>query len=430
MRRITAALLLAVAFSSSVQTLAQEATSVPAFPGKIAYIGSDFNVYTIDGVDRTRTPLTDDAGTSEASLLAYQWPTWSTDGRLAYFGLTVQRTSRQPSTSVFVSDNGLSSGELVYDSDVQVYNYAYWSPQDCTDGDNCRDLAVLLSDPGEDGLLVERVRIDGETSSETLGIGAPFYFSWSPDGTRMLWQRNNQQLDIFDIGSGDVSSTLEQRPGFVAAPAWSPVDDRLLIGALGADTESTDLTIVGSDAPQLLAEDLQGPVAFAWSPDGNRIAYTADRGPLMVLDAVTGELLARSPVGGVFAFFWAPDGRRLVYVTLAVQPGSFSASAETGGHMAALAQADPGLAWSVLDVATAANRRLAAFLPTQDELYLLSYFDQFAQSHRIWSPDSRHIVYGEMTAERQSVVTVLDVESQDSVPLTIAEGQIGVWSFE
>jgi len=430
MRRTTVALLLALVAGPAGQLYAQEATSVPAFPGKIAYIGSDFNVYTFDGSDRTRTPLTDNAGASDDSLLAYQWPTWSTDGRLAYFGLTVERETRLPSTSIFVSNNGLSSGDLVYDSETQVYNYAYWAPQNCAGDDNCRDLAVLLSDPSADGLLVERVRVDGEASSETLGVGAPFYFSWSPDGTRMLWQRNNQRLDVYDIGAGDVASTLDQRPGFVAAPAWSPVDDRLLIGVLTESGQRTDLTIIGNDDTEALASDLEGPVAFAWSPDGNRIAYTADRGPLMVLDAVTGETLARSPVGGVYAFFWSPDGQRLVYVTLAVQPGSFSASAGTDAHVAALVQQDPGLAWSVLEVATAANWRLATFLPTQDELYLLSFFDQFAQSHRIWSPDSRHIVYGELTPDRQSVVTILNVERQDSVPLTIAEGQIGVWSFE
>lgn len=428
MRRIAAALLLAVVAGPAMLVMAQDATTVPAFPGKIAYIGSDYNVYTFNGSDRSRTPLTEDAGASAETLLAYEWPTWSTDGRLAYFGLSVDWENQQPSTTVFVSEDGLSSGEQVYDGEAQVYNYAYWAPQNCPSSDSCRDLAVLLSDPTADGLLVERVRVGGEASSTTLGEGAPFYFSWSPDGTRMLWQRNNQRLDVYDVAAEEVVTTLEQRPGLIAAPAWSPIDDRLLVGVRGADVNRTDLTILGSANPQTLAEGLAGPVSFNWSPDGNRVAYTADRGPLTVLDAVTGETLARSPVGGVYAFFWAPNGHRLVYVTLAVQPGSFNAG--TGAHMAMLAQQDPALAWSVLDVETSANWRLASFLPTQDELYLLSFFDQFAQSHRIWSPDSRHIVYGELTSERQPVITVLNVENQDTVPLTIAEGHIGVWSFE
>ena len=84
----------------------------------------------------------------------------------------------------------------------------------------------------------------------------------------------------------------------------------------------------------------------------------------------------------------------------------------------------------MLDVATGANRRLASFLPTSDMIYLLTYFDQFSQSHRVWSPDSQNLVYGELTADRQPVVTILSTSGTDSVPLTIAEGQIGVWSYE
>lgn len=428
MRKPVAALLIALCLSPLAQTFAQEPTASPALPGRIAYIGADFNVYTLAGPDQTRTQLTEDAGRSDDSLLAYQWPTWSTDGRLAYFGLTIDGGSRVPATSVYVSGDGISAGDLVYDSETQVYNYAYWSPQNCPDGADCRDLAVLLSDPDADGLLVERIRVHGEVSSTTLGVGAPFYFSWSPDGTRMLWQRNNRQFDIYDVSAGDVAQTLDAQPGFISAPAWSPVDDRLLVGAQSSDGGSTDLTIIANETSEALASGLSGLVSYAWSPDGNQIAYTAEQGPLMVVDAVTGEIVARSPVSGVYAFFWSPDSARIAYVTLAVQPGSFSAG--TGAHMAVLTQGNSGLAWSVLDVQTEANRRLATFLPTQDMLYLLSYFDQFSQSHRIWSPDSQNIVYGELAAAAQPVVTVLNVTGQDVVPLTIAEGQIGVWSFE
>lgn len=427
MRIARAALLLALWAVYVVPTAAQEAPNAPDFPGLIAYIGADFNVYTYSGSQHTHTPLTSDAGRDDGNVRAYQWPTWSTDGRLAYFGLTVDSVQPLPSTSVFVSDDGLTAGEMVYDSETQVYNYAYWAPQNCAAEPGCRDLAVLLSDPAAGELIVERIRVNGGASSETLGSGGPFYFSWSPDATRMVWQRNNSQFDIFSIEAGEVTRSLDARPGFIAAPAWSPVDDRLLVGTLSSDGEATDLTMIGAESTETLATGLQAPVAYAWSPDGNRIAYTAQHGPIMVIDAVSGETVARAPVSGIFAFFWSPDSRSLVYVTLAVQPGSFTAS-RTGAM--ALAQGATALAWSVLDVATGANARLATFVPTQDMLYLLTYFDQFAQSHRIWSPDSRNIVYSELGLEGRPVVTVLNVAGRDSLPLTIAEGQVGVWSFD
>ncbi len=429
MRCIRAIAFLLVVVLTMRPAEAQEMLNLPELPGLIAYVGTDFNIYTIDGSDGTVSALTDDAGPREDSIYVYQWPTWSTDGRLAYFALDLTQAGQVLTTDTYVSDNGREPGERVYTWEDQVFNYAYWAPQNCDAGANCRDLAVLLGDAT--GLIVELVR-DTETgaTSQTAGAGAPFYFSWSPDATRMLWQRNRTRLDIYDVSAADVTETLAQTPGFFAAPAWSPVDDRMLIGVLNAETENTDLILLANNETRTLASDLEGQVSFSWSPDGNRVAYTAQQGPVFVLDTVTGETVARSPVTGVYAFFWSPDSRQIGYVTLAAPPGSFSAGNMSGPGQAALAQGQPGLALSVLDVQSGADRRLATFFPTRDMLYYLAYFDQFAQSHRLWSPDSRRLIYGEVTGGNRSVVTMVDVSGEAPVPLSIAEGTIGVWSFE
>jgi TolB protein len=406
---------------------AQDDTTLPELPGQIAYIGDDYNVYTITSQTDARAQLTDDAGIGQDSARLYQWPTWSTDGRLAYFQTELTRTSS--TTRAFISADGLAAGEERYTTDEKSFTYAYWSPQNCDVGANCRDLAILMGVTG--GFNVDIVRDSAENDGEnvtTIGTGAPFYYSWSPDGARMLWHRNQDRLDVYDVTATD-QTALMQTPGAFAAPAWSPVDDRLLFGE--ADGLGTDLIVVEGEVARTIANDLQGPVTFAWSPDGNQIAYVDRGGALIVVDAITGEDAARSSVTGVLAFFWSPNSQRIAFITLSTAPGSFNAFDPKSDLLKALAQGDAtGLAWSVIDVATNETRRYGTFTPTRELVYLLSFFDQFAQSHRLWAPDSAHILYSEITPEDRPVISLLDITRAVSVPLYLADGVIAVWSFD
>lgn len=404
--------------------------TLPELHGHIAYIGSDNNVYVFNPHTGADTPLTADAGAARR----YEWPTWSTDGRLAYFSTrTAADGDITFSASVVLLGDEQPVTELVYESQAEVFNYAYWSPADCADGDACRDLAILLSSQGA-GMFVELVRVDGATaaSSQTIPGGPPFYYSWRSDGSRMLWHRrvdSDLQFDVFNAVTDEIETTLPYTPGRMNTPGWSPVDDRLLLGVQGRSRAQTNLAVVADNTMVVLAEDLSGLVSFAWSPDGSKVAYTTanqrGHGPLYIIDAATGATVSRSPGTGIIAFFWSPDSQKIAYITLATPPGSFNASS---GALAAAAQPDVGLAWSVLNVATGTADRYGGFSPTDAMSYLLSYFDQFAQSHRVWSPDSRHLIYSEI-GRSGPVLSVLDTSRPDSVPFSIKEGVIGVWSY-
>lgn len=404
------------------KTTAQDETP-PPLAGKIAYVGTDGNVYVLDPQNSHTDVLTKDA-TSEAQ---YRWPTWSTDGRLAYF--LTKATPLNVETDIFISTGG-ENGKLVYAGSDEAFTYAYWSPKNCDQGKDCRELAVLMSNLAQQDLSVKLIRNGDDVSIDSLaGIGTPFYYSWSPEGDKMLWQRNNTSIDIYDAKANQLIDTLPQQPGYFQAPAWSPVDDRWLFGALGSDQRSTDLVIVGNNETQTLVPQLAGPVAFSWSPDGNSIAYVENGGVLFDVDAHTGVIIARSSVTGVYAFFWSPDSRHIAYITQATSPGSFNAYSENSVKMASIVQNPPALAWSVMDVDNGATHRYGAFIPTGEMIYLLGYFDQFSQSHRIWSPDSRYLIYGEITPDKREVISLLDTSQTDTVPFSIAEGVIGVWSF-
>jgi TolB protein len=203
------------------------------------------------------------------------------------------------------------------------------------------------------------------------------------------------------------------------------VDDRLLLGV--RNDASTDLVVASDGDLTTLLESQPSPLWFSWSPDGTQVAFTDREGPVIVLDAATGEEVSRSPVRGALAFFWSPDSQHVAYVTLSAPAGSFDAKAITAKRQGQ--QPPSGLAWSILDVADGANRRYGAFVPTRDLVYLLTYFDQFALSHHVWSPDSTHLVYSEITPDDRAVISVLDTTQAVSVPVPLADGVIGVWSF-
>lgn len=394
--------------------------------GRIAFIGTDYNVYTFAPQGAALTQITDNAQFSQTSVTLHEWPMWSTDGQLAYSESVITSTG-DVTLNIVVAPDAQSPNEIVYTAEQTYYTYASWSPQNC--GEGCANLALLLNNPS--GLFYEMVHLqDGEASSSTAGTGAPFYTSWSPDGTQMLWQRDNSRFEIYDVASNSITETLESQPGRMLTPQWSPVDDRLLLGIRNENT--TDLVIVNGSDQTVLAEELRNPVWFTWSPDGNSVAYIDREGPVMILDASTGEEVHRTPVSGVIAFFWSPDSQHVAYLTAGSQPGSFSAYDPSALKSVAFKQDQQptSLAWSVLDLSNGANRRYAPFQPTNEFIYLLQYFDQFSSSHRIWSPESRYLVFPQVGAEQRPVISLLDATRDGAASTQIAEGIIGIWSFE
>lgn len=408
----------------------QAQEGIPVLPGKIALMGTDHNVYVFSNETGSRDvrALTADASSGRR----YQWPTWSTDGRLAYFCCDVRFMRGQMLLETYISREASAAGKLIYAQDNEAFTYASWSPADCSDGTGCRDLAVLVSRPSQP-FKVEVIRDDTrQPSSRSVGSGVPFYFSWSPDGTRLAGQINNAQFRVYDVrGSGD-SRALIGAPGRMQAPQWSPVDNRVLVAALNDDTLTSDIEVLDGDSINVLQDAVEGIIALSWSPDGQYIAYSVlsrDRGSvLVVIDAQAGDLVSVARAGLIVGFFWSPDSQKIAYVTPSFSEGVKAATVSTAAQQGTVV-----LQWHVLTVATEAVESLTAFVPTAEMVYLLTYFDQFAQSHRLWSPDSRYLVYAEQGADGNGQVTVLDTAAGGTVTYAkyaIAQGNIGVWSYD
>jgi TolB protein len=400
--------------------------------GKIAYIGSDSNVYTLELTDGITTQLTEDGRRSAR----YEFPTWSRDGQLAYFCCSGAGMGRSQ-LSVHISNDAMSPSVVLSEASGERHVYAYWSPIAC-DTTDCVDLSVLVQD-----FRTPFLRVDLYNSTDTseagrrnLGQGTPFYFSWSPDGEAMVIHRNNNALQYYMMESSEIVDIDSGELGNFLSPAWSPVDDRILF-ATQADDNQSQLTVLDNDVMTTIGNPVDGVLSFSWSPDGKFIAYryvTSDAiSPVYVIDAETGDYISQSNVSGVFAFFWSPDSQKIAYVTLSNLPGSFDIRNDvSGGLTAYMVQDVEGFSWNILHVEDNTNMLLNSFVPTNDMQYLFTNFDQFAQSHRIWSPDSRYIVYSEVVNIDVITpqITLLDTSSGQIEPIYVADGLFAVWSFE
>lgn len=384
-----------------------------ASSGQVAMTGTDGNIYLYDLASASLTPVTEDG---DGSNKAYIWPTWSSDGQLAYFGSNTDPNNAYSLAIFMRSAQGVSKG--VYSSESEVFTYAYWSPANCTaNSGTCRDLAILYT--SQNGLAVRNVRSAGKYEVSEVDTGSPFYWDWSPDGRYMFWARFGQTLEIYDAETRQVIQTLPDTQGLQQAVDWSPVDNRLLTTVINARGLS-DLVIIRENGREVLLENLQDIVAYEWSPNGENVA---------VLNRTTGELTTVNvsskqvftvPGQLVIGFFWSPDATKLAYLSLTDTRGS--GDARPAGQQTALR-------WYVYDFTTNTNTAFSTFSPSSDMVYYLSFFDQFARSHRLWSPDSRYLVYGEAFVNGQQVVNLLDVQTPGSVPVQIGEGTIGIFSW-
>jgi Tol biopolymer transport system component len=160
--------------------------------------------------------------------------------------------------------------------------------------------------------------------SGVVGVGGPV--SWSPDGTTVLFNTFDGQLehlvtaksDGTNVGEID-TSTLSAGGHVELSPAgWSPTGDRVaFVTASVPDRGDGTLYVVRADGTDLQAvgPDRVSTYSVSWSPDPTveRLVLAANVGTgsiVRILDLPSGK---QTTVDSGFWPTWSPDGSRISY---------------------------------------------------------------------------------------------------------------------
>ncbi len=402
------------------EPLAQEADpTVAAEPpdqltGRIAYVTQDLKIRTVNPDGSGDRLLTHGSG-------RYSWPTWAPDGVTIAYPAVVGE-SETTAIDLLSTVDGVDGDSVLYRGDPEyagilvapnLPHYAVWSP----DGGK---LALITG--GEAGLEVYVDDLHDEAGPEHVASQAPVYFSWSHTSRYLLVHWGGRHV-LVDTEPEFETTDLPPFAAGYRAPAWWPSNELMtvierdnqsgLYGVHFRDLYGDTRFIIGA-SPR---------TAYLWSPDGEWLAV--GRG-IDQRVPVFDEVIFVSPEGEkhttriderVIAFAWSPDGSKLAYVTI------------TGTQLV--------WGWNVLDMETGAKTRLAEFVASEDMRVWLQFFDQFVYSHGIWSPDSRAIVFSGSVAgsgvgaaagvQQQDQIIVLTVGELPTLNV-IGEGRLAFWS--
>ena len=291
-------------------------------------------------------------------------------------------------------------------------HYLIWSP-------DSQKVGFLARTPTGQSYYFDDPKDD--VTPQFIADGAPFYSVWSPSSRYLLFHVGVDHF-LVDFENDQSVRTLDLESAVYRTPAWSPEGDRIAL--IGEDESgnnalfTTDLD--GQDRRRLA--DIPDTAAFLWDPKGESIALSrsSDRSDVYLdgLDLISLDTLEQRTVIKelILSFFWSPDGSKIAYFT----PGEVQ-----------------GDVWvAVLDVEEGSHRLLANFVPTPEMLTMLFFFDQYAYSHLLWSPDSNSLVISgvlkspslaQLSDQIPPKIYVIDTTGV-AAPIVISEGFLAFWS--
>lgn len=310
-----------------------------------------YNIWTLELATGALRQIT--SGPDEDRL-----PTWSPDGReIAY----ASARANQPGLWATSLANGT---ERALTQVAGPANAPSWGPRG--------QLAYVVADAQG-----SRLEIDGTPISSAENV-FPFRVSWQPgtgdffyvsdgkirkrSGARTQTVEFTAELEVirpqYERAKRDFDSTAPRKALGIVRPAIAPDGKRIAFVALG------DLYLVPTTggAPENLTNDHAMEADPAWSPDGNSLVYSSDKGgglpQLWIRNLRTGRdrqltRIDTQPLGAA----WSPDGTRVAFIDV---DGRWGVA---------------GLC--VIDVRTGAITRLQGTLPQPGS--------------PSWSADGRHI---------------------------------------
>jgi TolB protein len=399
-------------------------TTLIANAGRLAIVDASGGLSTTDELGGSPVRL-GETGTK------FSFPAWSPDGtRIA----TIAERADGSAIDVFtVPAPGATPGDptVVYSSGDRPPFYLYWSP----DG---RDLSFLTTET--DGLALRLGPADASAPAAVVRTGSPLYWSWT-DPSRLL---------VHSGGEGLAGFFGEVRPDGVATEPTAIQAGSFRVPAVSSDGHFRAFATPGEATPgQIVLEtrdrvtshalDVFGPAAVAFGPGTDELAFVAAAasgsesalpvGPLRSMDGASGDvrtLLA----GRVVAFFWSPDGKTIAALS-APEPGDDNVAGVALATLVSSGSAQAAatgvkLRLSFVNGESGAIRSHGTFAIADVFIdQVLPYFDQYALSHHLWSPDSTSIALPVVTAGIEEITVV---PADGSGTRRVADGVEGFWS--
>ena len=383
---------------------------------KVAYVGHD-GALSVHDMQR---PEAENLVLSVPGLRC-TWPVWSPDGEAVAFSGYAGGSDGGTMLGVYVTGYETPGPGLIYSNEAGTGEIAGATPHYCSwspDGARLafvaqtgRGLTLFVWDKGDTG--------DPRTAQD----GGPMYFAWSPNADEIY---THSFLDHYLVDATR-QGTPQQFPGRgtqYMSPAWGRWEDGIAFFLDGEHGKQRLLVINLKDSSARMLTEFYGLAAVAWRPGfaqlgmvKETIRNTGFYSGLWLVDYQTREEVQLSD-DPTLAFYWSPDGSKAAYVT------------RSDG-------AEGSLRFGVVEVESGDIVYLPDFVPSQEQLIHFMFFDQYAQSHPVWSPDGSSIllcgrlgyqlVRSELPVGESNRVIILDAAGGEA-PRDIAGGFIGCWS--
>jgi Tol biopolymer transport system component len=180
---------------------------------------------------------------------------------------------------------------------------------------------LFAGNPDGTGAAIFAIDPDGQNRTRLTSVPGAINPSWSPERTRIAFQRWSGATDEVWVMNADGSGETRLTDG--AFPDWSPDGSRIafhLQGGLYLIDAPSATSPGGTNLTRLVSSAAFAP---AWSPDGRRLAFGCDS-DVCVIDAdgqnqavVTGSWALSSGEPS-----WSPDGRHIALLANPVSGGS------------------------------------------------------------------------------------------------------------